>query len=150
MCVLHLCCCCGYLKQMAAVQIMMLLTQQHARPDILPVGSLPGGTWPGMREYILLMQVCRLDGPLSSSDVLCNGLILYCPRCPFDASMYVHCVCLSIHVHVCLSVHMCVYIQCVTLFMCMCRVVCVQVCIILCLMLCYGSVVKVHACMGTL
>ncbi|KAL0024386.1 hypothetical protein WJX79_007764 [Trebouxia sp. C0005] len=44
-------------------QIMMLLTQQHARPDILPVGSLPGGTWPGMREYILLMQACWEEEP---------------------------------------------------------------------------------------
>ncbi|KAL0036873.1 hypothetical protein WJX77_003215 [Trebouxia sp. C0004] len=44
-------------------QIMMLLTQQQARPDIPPLDSLPGGTWPGMQEYILLMQACWEDEP---------------------------------------------------------------------------------------
>ena len=74
MLLLRLCRCCGYLEQMVAVQITMLLIQQHARPDIPFVGSLPGGSWPGMQEYILLMQVCRPDGPCSSSSVLMQRL----------------------------------------------------------------------------
>lgn len=75
MLLLRLCCCCGYLEQTVAVQIMMLLTQQHARPDIPFVGSLPGGTWLGMQEYILLMQVCSSDCPLFSLEL---KLVQYC------------------------------------------------------------------------
>ncbi len=42
-----------------AVQIMMLLTQQQARPEIPPLDSLPGQPLPGVEEYIPLMQVCH-------------------------------------------------------------------------------------------
>ena len=40
-----------------AVQIMMLLTQQQARPDIPPLDTLPGPPLPGIEEYVQLMQV---------------------------------------------------------------------------------------------
>ncbi len=40
-----------------AMQIMMLLTQQQARPDIPPLDTLPGPPLPGIEEYIQLMQV---------------------------------------------------------------------------------------------
>jgi hypothetical protein len=40
-----------------AVQIMVLLTQQQARPDIPPLDSLPGPPLPGIEEYLQLMQV---------------------------------------------------------------------------------------------
>ncbi len=40
-----------------AMQIMMLLTQQQARPDIPPLDSLPGPPLPGIEEYVQLMQV---------------------------------------------------------------------------------------------
>ena len=70
--------CCAFFEQMVAVQIMMLLTQQHARPDILSVGSLPGETWPGMQEYKMLMQVCISDCRLFSLEFLCRGLVQHC------------------------------------------------------------------------
>lgn len=115
------------------MQIMMLLTQQHARPDIPSVGSLPGGTWPGMQEYILLMQVCRRDCPCSSSAFLCNSLVLHCPRCSFDTSVYMQCVCVCVYI---CSVSVCLC-ACVNLCMCRCS-------LSSCVMPCYGSIVKVH------
>ncbi|KAA6419315.1 MAG: PAS domain-containing tyrosine kinase [Trebouxia sp. A1-2] len=44
-------------------QIMMLLTQQQARPDIPPLDSLPGPPLPGIEEYIQLMQACWHEEP---------------------------------------------------------------------------------------
>ena len=39
---------------------MMLLTQQQARPDLPNLGKLPGASWPGIHNYIKLMQVSQL------------------------------------------------------------------------------------------
>ncbi|KAL0046815.1 hypothetical protein WJX82_010624 [Trebouxia sp. C0006] len=44
-------------------QIMMLLTQQQARPDIPPLDSLPGPPLPGIEEYVQLMQACWHEEP---------------------------------------------------------------------------------------
>ncbi|KAL0037083.1 hypothetical protein WJX77_012077 [Trebouxia sp. C0004] len=44
-------------------QIMMLLTQQQARPDIPPLDSLPGPPLPGIEEYVELMQACWHEQP---------------------------------------------------------------------------------------
>lgn len=46
-------------------QIMLLLTQQHTRPEIPSAGSLPGPAYPNMEDYILLMQSCWREEPKS-------------------------------------------------------------------------------------
>ena len=42
---------------MMALQIMLVLTQQHDRPDIPSLDTLPGQPLPGIGDYIGLMQV---------------------------------------------------------------------------------------------
>ena len=47
----------------------MLLTQQQARPDLPNLGKLPGASWPGIHDYIKLMQVSQLVQLLFNSMV---------------------------------------------------------------------------------
>ena len=48
--------CLAQKKLHCVVQIMMLLTSSHARPDIPEYDSLPGLAWPGTTAFIQLMQ----------------------------------------------------------------------------------------------
>ena len=36
---------------------MLLLTQQHVRPEIPEAGNLPGPAWAGVDPFVHLMQV---------------------------------------------------------------------------------------------
>ena len=45
------------------VQIMMALTQQHARPELPPLETLPGQPLPGIQDYLQLMQDCWHEDP---------------------------------------------------------------------------------------
>ena len=44
----------------SVLQIMLVLTQKNARPDIPPIESLPGQPLPSVDEYLQLMQVPRV------------------------------------------------------------------------------------------
>ena len=74
-----------------AVQIMMLLTQQQARPDIPPLNSLPGRSLPGIEEYVQLMQVLhagRLQTALLGSTMSCYCAMLCCLKTCFPTFMF--------------------------------------------------------------
>jgi len=75
-------------EQEFAVQIMMLLIQQQARPDIPPLDSLPGPPLPGIEQYVQLMQVFH------ASSCFCpkNAAAQAAYRIAVNDTMPCHCV----------------------------------------------------------
>ena len=46
-----------------SVQIMLVLTQKHERPELPPLETLPGQPLPGIEDYLQLMQDCWHEDP---------------------------------------------------------------------------------------
>ena len=46
-----------------SVQIMLVLTQKHERPELPSLETLPGQPLPGIEDYLQLMQDCWHEDP---------------------------------------------------------------------------------------